>query len=151
LQLISVFGGPYEGARVSQRHDQTEEGTVRKLPVWVEYSLGALGAIWLIGSSGYFFWTRLPYLNLLGKSLLGAWWFFTIIFVTNVLWPLTGPGQVRASDVENLWSFVRGAQPTNVPLRAPWSRLRRLLVLLFACMVLWCAYGVAGTLGLTQG
>src|SRR6266404_512049 len=113
-----LFGGPNRGTQgegVNQRDEQRGSGTAIKLPTWAQYFLGGLGALWLIGATGYFFWTQLPHLSLLGRGLLGAWWLCTIVWVTSILWPVKAQDEVHPTDYGNVWFFLRGPQPSSPP------------------------------------
>lgn len=121
-------------------------------PPWLQYVPGVVGGLWLVASLGYLFWTMglSRALSPLGKILLSAVCLSGVAFVISALLPLRGQGRLGPGDISDFWSFLRGSRPEDPARYALWRKFRRTSAILLVTVVLWVAWGVAASLGLTE-
>ena len=140
------------GNQVSEHTEQEHPtGIHKKYPRWIEYIPGALGAIWLVASLGYVFRAKVlsPGLSVLGKGLVAAICLSGLIFVASSLQPLRGR-RIQAGEIADMWSFLRGAPPTDSAQYALWRKFRRTIAILIATLVLIALFGLVASLGLAR-
>ena len=124
-----------------------ESGKARsKRQVWIQYVLAGAGAAWGIGWLGKTYWSISSSLSVLGKGIWLAILLCTLLYMVNIFLPVRG----EVTEVEDMWSFIRGPKPQDPILRSTWWRWRRHLALIGVWLALWMCYGVAITVGLAK-